>query len=670
MMINTGCSSWKIKQFILYLFFVLNGSNAYNAFHCQQYAFARPYSSSLRRHDDINNHLAPHRPRLQQNSHHSGDATRGLTCFRPIEKIQFPHFTTKRPHVDGDDDDLLSSPPSSSASIGREELRQDEADILFTNKDKGNSSDVAWFESLPNGTSTGFRIIKQYSHNLPIDVSEDFDWSDLFGEADGSNNNNNNDVQRLELTPRNITLPVALMMADPNEYPSFSRARKACRKGNIVVITQNTKTTAASPVSTESHEVDTVFDPDRTMRRGRVGDRVFPGDILAKQVRVAHGGYYSLILSYKKPPFELPVITEDDHFALINKPAGVVVYGHHKGGHGVMTVRAALPFCLQPPRAGTLAILRRPTSVHRLDRATSGILCIAKTKPAMVHLSRQFHNRIIQKTYMAIINGIPQESGQTAISIQKAKQLGVDIQPDQDIPGNDSGTYVSDDDIATRNDSGWQLIDSPLDGKHAITLWRAIRYVPSLHAHDGYLTLVEMKPKTGRFHQLRRHMAWVCERPIVGDVEYDNNTLEAQKFRSRGMFLCSSGITLQHPFLNNMSSAAPQEAVGEKEDSRKMLDDGDDGEHESPSSKDTAAISMDKSRITLGNGGSTKIWRSSIDGQVMVSATIELPEKFESLLAREEERFRKFKQEKALCNETNAACTKKLSSNCEEFNEK
>jgi 23S rRNA-/tRNA-specific pseudouridylate synthase len=332
------------------------------------------------------------------------------------------------------------------------------------------------------------------------------------------------------------------------------------------------------------------------MRIGRVGDRVFPGDILCKQVRVGDG--YSPILFYKKPPFDLPVIIEDDHFALVNKPAGVVVYGHHKGGHGIMTVRAALPFCLQPPSAGTFAIMRRPASVHRLDRATSGILCIAKTKPAMVHLSRQFHNRIIQKTYMAIINGIPQESGHTAISVQRARELGVDIHHDS--PDNDNGSYFNDDDSASCN-SGWQLIDSPLDGKHAVTVWRAIRYVPSLHAHDGYLTLVEMKPKTGRYHQLRRHMAWVCERPIVGDAEYDNNTPEAQKFRERGLFLCSSSITLQHPFLNSISIAPQETAVGEKE-FKNLLDVGD---NDSESHSNNMATNEDKGLTSY-----SRLWRS------------------------------------------------------------
>ena len=58
----------------------------------------------------------------------------------------------------------------------------------------------------------------------------------------------------------------------------------------------------------------------------------------------------------------------------VNKPAGVVVYSHRKGGHGRMTVRAALPYVLKPPKKGTIAIMRRPNAVHRLDKPTSGLV--------------------------------------------------------------------------------------------------------------------------------------------------------------------------------------------------------------------------------------------------------------------------------------------------------
>jgi len=85
------------------------------------------------------------------------------------------------------------------------------------------------------------------------------------------------------------------------------------------------------------------------------------------------GGFYPS-LNYLKPPFALPVVYEDDHFAIVNKPAGVVVYSHKNGGHGRNTVRSALPYVLTPPKRGTVAIIRRPAACHRLDKPTSGLV--------------------------------------------------------------------------------------------------------------------------------------------------------------------------------------------------------------------------------------------------------------------------------------------------------
>lgn len=221
-----------------------------------------------------------------------------------------------------------------SLSSLNELLPPQEEDILQKEKDV--------LEHLPNGIPDSFRVVQQYP-TPPLQ----FTWDDdaLLNAAD---------VQRLDLSPHNVTLPVALMLLDKVEYPSFSRARKACRKGNILI--------HRGPLLGDD------FDATRCVK-GRVGDRVFPGDVIGKQVRMGSG--YFPVLGYKKPPFELPVVYQDDHVALVNKPAGVVVYSQKQGGHGVMTVRAALPFVLEPPQRGTYAVMRRPASVHRLDKPTS-----------------------------------------------------------------------------------------------------------------------------------------------------------------------------------------------------------------------------------------------------------------------------------------------------------
>lgn len=414
--------------------------------------------------------------------------------------------------------------------------------------------------NLPVGVPDSFRIVEQY-HTDPV-----FAWNETI-PLDPS------DVERLSLTSQNISLPVALMMHDPEKFPSFSKARKACRKGNILL--------HRGPLQIDpATGKPSIFDKERCSV-GRVGDRIYPGDVIGKQVRIGNG--YFPVLGYKKPSFEMPVVFEDDHCALVNKPAGVVVYSQRNGGHGSMTVRAALPFVLKPPKRGTYSVMRRPASVHRLDKPTSGLLCIAKTKPAMLHLSRQFHDRIIKKTYFAIVNGIPPEHEKNAITAKEAFGLGVDVDP------NDTT-------------GGWHLIDSRLDDKQAVTVWRAVRYAKSLRAQDGYLTLVELKPKTGRYHQLRRHMAWECGCPLVGDDEYDNGTASAMSFRDRGLFLCSTRVVLEHPFYNNPETIDLW--------------------------KDEYADEFDQ----------CSVWKSE-DGRLMMAAQVPLPNKFDSLLYHEEERY-------------------------------
>jgi 23S rRNA pseudouridine1911/1915/1917 synthase len=369
------------------------------------------------------------------------------------------------------------------------------------------------------------------------------------------------------------------MLMAPDEYPSFSRARKVCRKGNVLV-------KRGSSDDDGDDETTKSFDRQSTIV-GRVGDRVYPGDIIGKQVRMGNGQYP--IMSYKQP-FELPVVYEDDYFAIVNKPAGVVVYAHRQGGHGMMTIRACLPFALTPPKVGTFSVLRRPQPCHRLDKPTAGLLLVAKTKPAMQNLCKQFADRVIKKTYTAIVNGIPFESKDGALTSPEASAMGVDVDP-------------------TDPDAMWQLINFSLEEKESVTLWRSKQFGKSLKAQDGSLTVVELKPKTGRYHQLRRHMAWVCETPIIGDNDYDGGG-DAMSLRERGLFLCSNRVTLEHPYYNTEHGRAIWDAMSEKE--------------------------------RLADGGEMIFVNEADNDTIMVTASIELPSKFESFLAWEQQRVEKF----------------------------
>eukprot|EP00536_Pseudo-nitzschia_multiseries_P006620 jgi/Psemu1/255525/estExt_Genewise1Plus.C_1440010 len=433
--------------------------------------------------------------------------------------------------------------------------------------------------NFPRGKPDSYYVTKHYS--IP---ETGFDDLRISASANGYADNEDRsrgvtqeEIDRLGISGTNITLPIALMLLDKEIYPSLSRARKACRKGQIVV--------NRGPLVFNSDTGMEEFNQD-TCRKGRVIDRVYPGDVVGIQCRMS-GGFYPGF-DTTKPPFELPVVYEDSHFAIVNKPAGIVCYSKRDESHGAMTIRNALPFVLKPPKRGTPEIYLRPVGAHRLDKPTSGLLLVAKTKPAMVNLTKQFEDRVVKKTYTAVVNGIPSEPVESSITAEEAIRLGVDI-------GDGSGD----------EGSKWQLIDHALDDKSALTVWRAVNYTESLKAKDNTLTLVELKPKTGRYHQLRRHMAWVRECPLVGDVTYDGGG-EAMQLRGRGLFLCSNEVRLDHPYYNTVEGRAEWEAL--------------------PPDQKWANGSL-----ALSEDGTT----------VEVHASIDLPNKFRSFLAAERNRYQK-----------------------------
>ena len=272
----------------------------------------------------------------------------------------------------------------------------------------------------------------------------------------------------------------------------------------------------------------------------------------------------------------MSVLYEDDCIALVNKPAGVVVYREGgREGQGRDTLLSALPCFLKPASNNTNidddVPLRRPQPVHRLDRPTSGCLVVAKRKKSLTHLAQQFEFRRVKKTYMAIVNGVPE---------------------------------------VNKTESGWNTIDYELDGKTAITKWRVIKTVKSLHGKGGQLTLVELKPLSGRYHQLRRHMSWVLKCPIVGDSTYDDDDDSARRLRKRGLFLCSNELVVEHPYYNTPAGYKQWMNMSQSEKSSY----GDDAE----------------------------LYEDDDTGMVMVKASISLPEKFSSFLEREDMRANKF----------------------------
>jgi 23S rRNA pseudouridine1911/1915/1917 synthase len=194
----------------------------------------------------------------------------------------------------------------------------------------------------------------------------------------------------------------------------------------------------------------------------------------------------------KRPTIELrlEVLFEDDFLAIINKPPGIEVSGNRK-----WTVENALSQNLKP--SGQVDALLYPEPIHRLDYPTSGALLIGKTSSAVIELNRLFADREVEKTYMAITIG----------------------------KMNASGT-----------------VDAEIDGKPSLSTFRVLRSVVS--ERFGWLNLVELNPKTGRRHQLRKHMAQFGN-PILGDKEYGT---EGLILNGKGLYLHSASLSFTHPF--------------------------------------------------------------------------------------------------------------------------
>lgn len=147
---------------------------------------------------------------------------------------------------------------------------------------------VANADNLPMGSQEGFAVVHHFEFKEPTHQK----WNAM-GLLE-------KDVRRLNLTPNNVSLPVALMIMDPNKFETVSRARKFCRHGRIIL--------HRGPLGIDANGEPTVFIPDNSVM-GKVGHRVYPGDVIGRQVAVGNG-YFSARQQKRAPPFDLPVIFE------------------------------------------------------------------------------------------------------------------------------------------------------------------------------------------------------------------------------------------------------------------------------------------------------------------------------------------------------------------------
>ena len=189
-------------------------------------------------------------------------------------------------------------------------------------------------------------------------------------------------------------------------------------------------------------------------------------------------------VEYKPESIPLDILYQDSDVVVLNKPAGLVV--HPAPGHASGTlVNALLHHC---PDLGGIGGEIRPGIVHRLDKDTSGTMVVAKNAAALEALAKQFKDRTVRKTYLALVYGELKKDAGTI-----------------DLP------------IGRHPVHRKQMSTTTRKGRPAETVWQVREQFPGI-------ALLELTLKTGRTHQIRVHCA-AMGRPVVGDPIYRNRKL-------------------------------------------------------------------------------------------------------------------------------------------------
>ncbi|MDP5241243.1 pseudouridine synthase [Uliginosibacterium sp. 31-16] len=214
----------------------------------------------------------------------------------------------------------------------------------------------------------------------------------------------------------------------------------------------------------------------------------------------------------------LDVIFRDEHLIAIHKPAGLLV-------HRSEIDRSETRFAIQLLRD---QIGQRVFPVHRLDRGTSGVLLFALTREALVAANRAFELNEVDKTYLAVVRGWPDEHGE--IDHPLTRQY---------------------DNHEHRPEGAGTEAQSALTRFKRLAAVELPIAVDSHHSTSRY-ALLQLSPKTGRRHQIRRHLKHIAH-PIIGDSTHGkgiHNRMFAEHFGCRRMLLMCDTLNLVHPVLH------------------------------------------------------------------------------------------------------------------------
>ncbi len=210
----------------------------------------------------------------------------------------------------------------------------------------------------------------------------------------------------------------------------------------------------------------------------------------------------------------LEILYQDEHLVAINKPSGLLV-------HRSMIDKTETEFALQLVRD---QIGHYVYPIHRLDKPTSGVLIFALTKEMAKAMSELFKSHDSEKEYIAIVRGYIDESGTVDYALKEQLDKMTDKKAQQDKEAQEAVTEFK----------RLAIVELP----YPVSRYKVARY-----------SLVKLFPKTGRKHQLRRHMKHLMH-PIVGDTTHgrgEHNRLFREKLDCHRLLLHANAISFVHP---------------------------------------------------------------------------------------------------------------------------
>jgi 23S rRNA pseudouridine955/2504/2580 synthase len=238
------------------------------------------------------------------------------------------------------------------------------------------------------------------------------------------------------------------------------------------------------------------------------------------------------------------VLFEDKHLMVINKPFGLAV----QGGSGTTRHIDGMLMAMEDEKG------ERPVLVHRLDRDTSGVLLIAKTRKIASDLGELFRSRQARKIYWAVVEGVPKPlQGRISLFLAKGAAMGDNRSVRSDAPRG-AGPRVDPEKMRV-------VKHGAEDAQHSVTFYATVDKV------QPRLAWLSMKPITGRTHQLRAH-AEAIGHPIIGDPKYGLQLKETDPRRTdplravpaeveRKLHLLARRLVLPHPKGGTLDVTAP-----------------------------------------------------------------------------------------------------------------